>query len=217
MFLLHVVSIMYNVVHLSLRIRFLFKNRIISKGVFLKNTKFWIKGTANLIIIHPESRLSSCLFHINGNNCKILIGKHCVLLKSEFWIEDDFSTISLGGFTTIEGAHIAATEGKSIIIGEDCMLAQSIQIRNGDSHPIYEQRTDRLLNAAKDVHLGNHVWLGYGVTILKGCSIGDNSIIGSGSVVTSNVEPDSIYVGSPAKKVKDSIYWKRHREYSRVN
>ena len=46
------------------------------------------------------------------------------------------------------------------------------------------------------------MWLGVNVTILKGVHIGDNSIVGAGSVLTSDVPPNSIFAGNPAKLVK---------------
>ena len=48
----------------------------------------------------------------------------------------------------------------------------------------------------------NDVWIGYGSTVMGGITIGEGSIIGAGSLVTKNVEPYSIYAGSPARKVR---------------
>ena len=54
----------------------------------------------------------------------------------------------------------------------------------------------------KPVHLGNNVWLGAGVIVLPGVTIGDNSIIAAGSVVTHNVAPNVIVAGTPAKVLR---------------
>lgn len=209
--LLKIVANIHNLIFLSFRLNFSRKNKIIAKGVFLRGTRFKIIGRGNEINIDLENRLNNCFFFIKGNNCKINIGKHCILNHTVMWVEDDFGSISIGGFTTIEEAHIAATEGESITIGEDCMFSHGIEIRNGDSHPIFDDSGTRI-NLAAPIQIGNHVWLGADVKVLKGKTIGDNSILGAGSIVTSNIIPDSIYVGVPAKKVKDSISWKRHRQ-----
>lgn len=52
-------------------------------------------------------------------------------------------------------------------------------------------------------YIGNDVWIGYGATIMQGVKIADGAIIGAGSVVTQDVDLYSIYVGNPAKKIKN--------------
>lgn len=188
------------------------KDNVISyESSFLKNTQIRIMGKKNIVNIHSENRLSNCLIYVSGNSCVVTIGKHCILTNLEIWIEDDNGEISIGGHTTIEGGHIAATEGAKIIVGEDCMFSHRIEIRNGDSHAIFDLQSDSRINSARDIMIGNHVWLGADVKVLKGSNIGSNAIVGTGSIVTGIIEPNSIYVGCPAKKVKSSIYWTRNR------
>jgi maltose O-acetyltransferase len=55
----------------------------------------------------------------------------------------------------------------------------------------------------KPVVIGNDVWIGAGVIILSGVTIGECSVIGAGAVVTKNVEPFTIVAGVPARKIKD--------------
>lgn len=185
-------------------------NKIVFKGAFLK-TKIRVKGENNRVIINSENRITNCLLHISGDNCSIEIGKHCILNNLELWIEDYGGSINIGYRTTIEGGHIAATEGEKISIGEDCMFSKGIQIRNGDSHAILDLQSNVRINMAREVNIRNHVWLGADVKVLKGSIIGNNSIIGTGSIVSGIVEPNSIYVGSPAKKIKSSVIWERDR------
>jgi acetyltransferase-like isoleucine patch superfamily enzyme len=210
--LLRIVAVIHNILFLNYRLNFSLKNRIVVKGVFLRGTRFKIIGRGNEVNIDPENRLNNCFIYIFGNNCKINIGKHCILTNTTLWVEDDFGSISIGGYSNSYGAHISATEGESIKIGEDCMFSHGIDIRNGDSHPIFDNNTGKRINMAAPIKIGSHVWLGADVKVLKGITIDDNSIIGTGSIVTSNVDSNSIYVGVPAKKVKDSISWKRHRQ-----
>ncbi len=54
----------------------------------------------------------------------------------------------------------------------------------------------------KPIHIGKNVWIGSGAIVLPGVTIGDNSIVGAGSVVTKNVEPNSVVAGNPAKFIK---------------
>ena len=187
------------------------KNKIVYKGVFLKNTKIRIDGNNNSVIINSKNRLTNCVLHISGNNCSIEIDDHCILKNLELWVEDDGSKIKIGNRTTIEGGHIAATEGKEINIGNDCMFSSGIQIRNGDSHSIFDLLNNERINNAIQVKIGSHVWLGNDVKVLKGSIIDDNSIIGTGSIVTGHLSSNSIYVGAPPKKVRKNIYWERQR------
>ena len=186
-------------------------NKIQYTGAFLRKTRIKIKGKNNVIKIGPENRLNKCLLYISGNNCEIQIEKHCILNDLELWIEDDGGKIIVGYRTTIQGGHIAATEGESITIGEDCMFSNRIEIRNGDSHAIFSKETNQRLNSNKPVKIGTHVWLGADVKVLKRVTIGDGAIISTGAIVTRNVESNAIYAGVPAKKVKDNIYWERER------
>ncbi|MBC7845818.1 MAG: acyltransferase [Flavobacterium sp.] len=211
-FLIPIMSFIYSSFSI-LRIKGRYGNTIILKAVFLKKTKIRINGKNNTIIIHPENRLYNCLLHISGNNCKIIIGKHCVLSHAELWIEDDGGKIEIGYRTTMEGGHIAATEGQSITIGEDCMFSHRIEIRNGDSHAIYDEQSKLRINAAESILIGNHVWLSADAKILKGTVIGDNSIVATGAIVTGKCEElNAIYGGVPARKIKESISWIRERD-----
>jgi acetyltransferase-like isoleucine patch superfamily enzyme len=52
------------------------------------------------------------------------------------------------------------------------------------------------------VRVGNNVWIGYGACILRGVTVGDNSIIGTNSVVTKDVPPNSVVAGVPARVIR---------------
>lgn len=209
--LMCVMSFIYSLFSI-LSIKGRYGNKIILKAAFLKKTKIGIVGKNNTIRIHPENRLYNCLLHISGNNCEIVIGRHCVLSNIELWIEDDGGKIEIGYRTTMEGGHIAATEGQSIIIGEDCMFSHRIEIRNGDSHAILNKNTNERINHAKPVVIGNHVWLGADVKVLKGSFVADNSIVAAAAIVTGICDDsNTIYGGIPARKIKEGISWTRER------
>lgn len=105
--------------------------------------------------------------------------------------------------------HIGALE--SVIIGDNVLMASKIYISDHD-HGVYQGRGDLVSPAhqtqskktlqIEPVHIGNNVWLGENVCVLKGVHIGENSIIGAASVVTKSIPANSIAVGAPAKVVK---------------
>jgi acetyltransferase-like isoleucine patch superfamily enzyme len=184
------------------------------KDAVLKNCRFDVIGENNIIRLEKNCKLLNVKFFIKGNNHTLLVNENCLIRNSTFWFEDTDCKIILGSSTTIEGSHIAVTEPFSKIeIGEDCMFSRGIDIRNGDSHSIFNNETHERINYAKDIRIGNKVWLGKNVEILKGVEIGDNSIIAIHSVVTKNVQANSIFAGNPAKLIKPNVYWDRKRVY----
>jgi acetyltransferase-like isoleucine patch superfamily enzyme len=61
------------------------------------------------------------------------------------------------------------------------------------------------INYARDINIGKHVWIGAYVNILKGVTIGDNSIIGIRSIVTKNIPQNCIALGVPAKVIRENV------------
>jgi acetyltransferase-like isoleucine patch superfamily enzyme len=110
--------------------------------------------------------------------------------------------ISIGDNSYINGGRIYAGRNSSIVIGKDCLISYNVHIRTS-SHRHYGRDKIRLQgNFEKSIDIGNNVWIGYGVQILPGIKIGDNSIIAAGAVVTKDVPPNSIYGGIPAILIK---------------
>lgn len=93
------------------------------------------------------------------------------------------------------------------------MFSYEVEVRTGDSHSIIDKHTKKRLNYAKNIEIGNHVWVGAHTKILKGVIIGDNSIVGLGSIVTKSVGSSVIVAGMPAKTVREDISWLRERIY----
>ena len=208
-----IISFVYNFVHYNNSWMYKKNNTIITKGSFIKNTKFDVNGKNNKIQIGKKARLRNCRFTIIGNNCKIIIGNnHTIITDAHFWCQDDNSTIIIGDDFTMEGGHIASTEGHSITIGNDCMFSNDIEIRNGDSHSIIDTCDNKRINHASNIVIGNHVWLTAHVRVLKGSYIPSNCIIGNSSILTSKfTNENSIYAGVPCKFIKDNINWDRNK------
>jgi acetyltransferase-like isoleucine patch superfamily enzyme len=182
-----------------------------NKVVKTKNTVLFVKWDIegnNNIIEFGDCYLKNVTIKIRGNNHHIKIGNDVYMYGGILWLEDENNSILIGKNTTIQSAHIAVTErNKKVIIGEDCMLAEEIIIRTGDSHPIFDANTKQLINHGKDVIIKNKVWIGTRSQILKGVEIDDHAIVGAGSVVTQSVKARSIVAGNPAKLIKENIYW----------
>lgn len=188
-----------------------FNNKLTNEGVF-KNVKFDIVGDYNEIKIGKNTFIKDTRFYLRGNNHKIVIEDNCYIGMGELWIEDHHGSISIGSNTTIEQANLAVTEPFSIIeIRKNCMLSHNIEVRTGDSHSIIDLTSGERINKAANVIIHEHVWIGAHAKILKGVIIGPNSIIGIASLVTKNIQANSIAAGIPAKVIKTNINWKRER------
>lgn len=106
--------------------------------------------------------------------------------------------LEIGARTYINyGVSIAAK--KLIRIGEDCLIGTFVNIMDDDFHGI-EDRNQPPPSAP--VILERNVWLGARVIVLKGVTIGHDSVIGAGSVVTKSIPPRSVAVGLPARVIK---------------
>lgn len=204
----HVLTNIYNYIPFNNVINVGAKNSLICHGI-LKQTKIRVSGENNKIIIGEWSRIINSNIEIKGNNNIIMIGDESLITEGEFFIEDDLGTIKIGRDTKVCGkTHFACIEGSGIIVGDDCLFSANITIRTGDSHSIVDFKTRQRLNPSKCVVIGDHVWIGNQVTILKGVTIPEHTIIGTGSIVTKSCEQrNAIIVGNPAKVVKTSVDW----------
>lgn len=90
------------------------------------------------------------------------------------------------------------------------MFSNSIIVRTSDSHPIFDEDGKRS-NPAKDVEIGNHVWIAPNSKVMKGVTIGEGSIIGSDTIVTKDIPESCLAVGHPAHVVKTNVKWTRDR------
>ena len=212
----------HNIVYISRRIKQFINSFFASFGLSVINKslkskfKIYNKGKDNKLI-SGENNTIDCLFvKIIGNNNSIIIGKN-VFIGSDcvFLIIGHNCQIVIGDNVTMShNCQIECQEeNQKITIGNDCMLSNHILIRNNDSHFIYDQYGNRI-NNAKNIVLGQHIWVAAGVTILKGVHIEDGSVIGTNSIVTHNIYSNCIAVGNPAKIVKENIYWTREEKHN---
>lgn len=138
----------------------------------------------------------------------ISIGSHVTLLgcsdkktRLTVWSEEkEIDGIVIGDHVLLSpGVRISAAN--SIRIGDSCMLASHSYVTDSDWHGIYDRSLPPAEKSA--VVLEDNVWIGDSAIVCKGVTIGKNSIIGAGSVVTSDIPPNVIAAGNPAKVVRE--------------
>ena len=95
-----------------------------------------------------------------------------------------------------------------ISIGDNCSISWGVLLMDSDSHTI--QGLDGSdVETKKPIIVGNHVWLCYGVTVLKGAIIPDNCVVGTNSLVKgTDFKSNTIIIGSPAKSKKEIAGWR---------
>ena len=85
--------------------------------------------------------------------------------------------------------------------GDNCMLAPNVSIYTA-GHPVHPMARNAMYEYGKEVTVGNNVWIGGSTVILPGVHIGDNVVIGAGSVVTKDIPDWSIAVGNPCRVIR---------------
>ncbi len=185
-------------------------NRIIKKS-YVDKLSYRIIGNNNTIIFEEGCDLGQLKVFVAGNNNRIIVSNNCTVKSVIFWIEDNNCEIFIGENTTIESADFSVSEDESkILVGSDCMFSSNVKIMTGDSHSILDENYVRI-NHAKDVVIGNHVWIGAEAVILKGSNLEENCVIGTRTLVTGSFASGKLICGSPAKIIKNNINWDRRR------
>lgn len=206
-----VVSYFYTLIGLNC-IKVRHGNFLTKSGAYLYKSRIDVKGNNNTILLETGVHLSRFKCFINGNDNIVCIHSDVSGSNLEIVIDDNHNNVEIGEKTIISGkTHLACIEGTKILIGKESLLSANITMRTGDSHSVLDL-TGKRINYSKDIIIGNHVWIGGGVIILKGGYIGDNSIIGAGAVVTRHFSENNVAVaGNPATIVKKSINWDKKR------
>jgi len=123
----------------------------------------------------------------------------------DFWIEPPLRCSY--GYNTFIGNHFYANYNLTIIddvkveIGEHVLIAPNVVITTS-GHPVHPELRLNGAQFSRPIKIGNHAWLGANVVILPGIEIGDNSVIGAGSIVTKNIPPNVVAVGTPCKVMR---------------
>ncbi len=123
------------------------------------------------------------------------------------WIEIPFHAnwggkhIHLGNNIYIN-FNLTVVDDGNVYIGDHVLIAPNVTIATAN-HPIEPKLRERDLQFNKDVHIGNNVWIGSGAVIVPGVTIGDNCVIGAGSVVTKDIPANSVAVGNPCQVIRE--------------
>ncbi len=104
------------------------------------------------------------------------------------------------GPKTVIGQEVTISAYQRVRIGEQCVIADRAMFIDFDHGMVEVERPIRVQGIYKrDVEVGSNVWIGYGASVLRGCRVGDNSVLGTYTVVTRSVPANAVVAGQPAR------------------
>lgn len=108
---------------------------------------------------------------------------------------------SIGPGTFINTGAVILDVGR-VRIGADVQIGPNVQLLT-PTHPLDAEQRRRKLEAAEPITIEDNVWLGGGVIVLPGVTVGRDTVVGAGAVVTRDLPPGVVAVGNPARVIRD--------------
>jgi maltose O-acetyltransferase len=124
----------------------------------------------------------------------------------------DYGVHTTIGRDTFINVNFVLIDDAPVSIGKQCLFGAAVQLATA-KHPVRasDRRTEPddvaagsapWRTSSAPITIGDEVWLGSGVIVLPGVTIGDRSTVGAGSVVTDDIPPDTLALGTPAKVIR---------------
>jgi acetyltransferase-like isoleucine patch superfamily enzyme len=179
-----------------------YKNAVIDLGrnskIDIYDGHLWVNNNK------PKGSHAEAYLKILGNGH--LIVRNTTNLNYNATIEiHNGAEVDIGSAYINTGAVILAA--KSIKIGEDCLISRHVFIYDSDHHRILNENGEQA-NSAREVVIGNHVWIGLKCTVLRGADIGEGCMIAAGSVVGGRIRPGLMAQGNPARGYSE-VTWEK--------
>jgi acetyltransferase-like isoleucine patch superfamily enzyme len=139
-------------------------------------------------------------FEIGRDACVTLgrwswIGHRCKIRAHE-------GEVSIGAKSVL-GQECTISAYQHVSIGRECIIADRVMMIDFDHGMVEVERPIREQGIYKrNVDVGHNVWIGYGACLLRGVSVGENSVIGTSAVVTANVPANAVVAGVPARVIR---------------
>ena len=136
-------------------------------------------------------------------------------IGDDCYIEPPFHS-NFGGEHVHFGNHIYANFGLTLVddthiyVGDNTMFGPHVTVATA-GHPIDPTLRAKEYQYNMPIHIGKNCWIGAGALILPGVTIGDNTVIGAGSVVTKDIPSSVVAVGNPCRVMRDVV--EHDREY----
>ncbi len=143
------------------------------------------------------------------SNVTLEIGPRATLRVGRWsWIGDGTKIrvhegeVSIGA-KTVMGQECTISAYQHVSIGRECIVADRVMLIDFDHGVVEVERPIRLQGIYKrDVRVGSNVWIGYGACVLRGVTVGHNSVVGTNAVVTKDVPENAVVGGVPARTIR---------------
>lgn len=146
----------------------------------------------------PLSKISigdNCIFRSDATSNLVGVNRRCMISTNVAGSE-----VRIGNNVGMSGTVIGA--GQQIIIEDDVLCGANVLITDWDWHPIAPSQRHTGAGETRPVRISRNVWLGLNTVVLKGVTIGENSIIAANSTVTRDIPANVIAGGSPCRVIK---------------
>lgn len=177
-------------------------------GYKVEDSSISILGSNNKIMIESRCSFKNFRLVVRGHGNNITIKRGAWFLGGAISVTSN-CTLTIGERSSF-GQHLEIiVDNSSLLIGDDCMVAAGLNIRTSDTHGIYDLTSGQAINKPKDIEIGDYVWIGRDVTVLKGSKIAPCNIIATQSIFTKESEAFECWGGSPAKKLRENVMWSK--------
>lgn len=165
-----------------------------------------VSGNNNVIKI-DDTNYNFDAYITMTHNCKLEIARGINCFNLVIY-QSDNTALRIGNTVGFNGlVKISLHEPSGITIGDGCLFADQVEVMTSDMHSIVDATTKLRLNPAKDISLGDRVWVGNRSLIMKGAKIGSGAVIGAMSTVSREIPENCVAAGSPARVVRQNATW----------
>lgn len=178
-------------------------------------------------IVEAQTRCLELLYEYNATRPsemkkrQLLIGRMFAEAGEGIYVEPPLHANWAGrhvhlGCRVYANFNLTLVDDGEIFIGDDTMIGPNVTIATA-GHPILPEIRKEQYQFNIPVHIGKNVWIGAGAVILPGVTIGDDTVIGAGSVVTKDIPPGVVAAGNPCRILREIgerdkvCYYKDHR------
>jgi maltose O-acetyltransferase len=165
----------------------------------------------DLVLAEEQARASRLVDRFNHTGVDDATERHDLLLEllgqfgegSEIKppVRCDYGFRIRVGARTFVNYGLVALDVASIEIGDDVQIGPNVQLLT-PTHPVDPDARRAKWEAAEPIAIQGNVWLGGGVIVLPGVTIGENTVVGAGSIVTKDLPPNVVAAGNPARVVR---------------
>lgn len=191
------------------------KGKRVSKGSKKYNNNLVYKAASTIgtrphfDVLDPPALNSTRIELLDG--ARLILDRNVLILTGTYISASNRSLVTIGEDCYVS-QEVKINSRASVTIGKNVLIGYQTMIMDYDGHailPIDDLNNPNPEVKSKPIVIEDNVWIGARVIILKGITIGSGSIIGANSCIVSDVPPNTIVAGNPAKVMRENISWLR--------